>query len=520
MENKSPQNGTFYQRYDRSLNKITGDETFDNILDFIDSNPNQNNSSMVSVPSSTIGSGPSTTANTSSGSMQSGKQSFEDTTAGYFIGIDSSDGIAKWNFGNGTSFITWNGTNLVVTGSISVSSLNIPDTVTTASFHVDTSGNTWWGANVVSGLAAAPAYVTAAGAALFQNVVVGGNAVTYQITNSGMFSYGDGSDGAAVCDGATSVAGMSGTGPYTMTRDVYFTTLTVNSGVTVKTNGYRIFCSISLSMSGTLDNSGGNGTAGQIGQASSTAKAAGGSGGSGAPSGYLIGGTTGGNGGNGSQGNTNNPVAGGAGTVVSNCIGSGGVLGGAGGNGVNGGNTGGAAGTAGTATASNVKLIANWHLATLLDIGATGATVKFTPCGGGGGGGGGASANAFNTTSGGGGGGGAGGSGGIIAVYARVITIGSSGVMMCMGGNGAIGGAGISTDTANGSGGGGGGAGGNGGIVVLVYNSLSNTGSITCAAGTGSVGGTGGVGSVRNGVTGGTGANGSAGSIYQFMLSL
>ena len=38
-----------------------------------------------------------------------------------------------------------------------------------------------------------------------------------------------------------------------------------------------------------------------------------------------------------------------------------------------------------------MKLIANWHLATLLDVGATGATVKFDNSAGGGWGGSGGS---------------------------------------------------------------------------------------------------------------------------------
>lgn len=50
---------------------------------------------------------------------------------------------------------------------LSVDALDIPDTVTAASFHVDSSGNSWWGAVL---FANAPAKITAAGQATFTGV--------------------------------------------------------------------------------------------------------------------------------------------------------------------------------------------------------------------------------------------------------------------------------------------------------------------------------------------------------------
>src|SRR3990167_916579 len=38
-----------------------------------------------------------------------------------------------------------------INGGVSVTSLNIPDTTTDNSFHVDSSGNAWWGADVADG---------------------------------------------------------------------------------------------------------------------------------------------------------------------------------------------------------------------------------------------------------------------------------------------------------------------------------------------------------------------------------
>lgn len=68
--------------------------------------------------------------------------------------------------------------------STAIHSLDIPDTTTASSFHVDTAGNTWWGANVATGLAGANASVTAAGAAVFKSVTLSGNVAISGIANN------------------------------------------------------------------------------------------------------------------------------------------------------------------------------------------------------------------------------------------------------------------------------------------------------------------------------------------------
>lgn len=380
-----------------------------------------------------------------------------------------------------------------INGAVSVTSLDIPDTTTANSFHVDSSGNTWWGANVATGYTGANAHILADGSAVFKDVAIGGTTVQYVITNSGIFSYGDGSDGTATCDGSTAVAGMSRSGStYTLTRDVYFNTLTIDSGVTVKMANYRMFCSISLTNNGTIQCDGNAGTDAVGNNGGSTAGTAGAA----ISAGYFLASAAGG--GEGTSGSS---------TTHSLC-GNGGS-GGVGGAQTSPSHVGGSAGGGGTATAANVLLIANWHLATLLDIetgaaSGTGGTKLFTSGGGGGGGGYGG-----NGTLGRGGGGG--GAAGITAIYAKSITIGASGVISANGGNGGNG-------SAYGGGGGGGGA---GGLVLLVYNALTNSGSITASGGTGGTGGAAGPGSPATSAdVGGTGSDGSAGSIYQFQLSL
>ena len=505
MEKDAPQIDTIFQGYDRTLYKRGYDDPIQDQLAQMSADSGANNSTAVNVPSDSIGSGQSTDmSSVSTGGMMSGKQAFGDNTAGFFLGIDT-DGVAKWNFGNSTNFINWNGLSLVVTGSLTAGSLNIPDTTTANSFHVDTSGNTWWGSNVATGYTGANAYVLNTGMAVFKSPQIGGNILQYTVTNSGIFSFGDGSDGVANFDGSSTPSGSSkSSNTYTLTRDVYYTTMTVSDGIDVITNGYRIFCTTLLTIgggtSGKIHWDGNSGTAGQDGALGGGG--AKGVGGAALTNGYLVGALVAGDGGAGTAGNTSGINGTGVSNALNTSNGSNGGTGGAGGGG------GTVAGIGGTTTGSNVKLIANWHLATLLDISSSGSTVKFTGSASSGGGG----AGAQNVPANGGGGGGAGSNGGVIAIYAKIITINSGASVTSNGGNGGNGGNGVASGSSNGGGGGG----GNGGIILLAYNTITNSGSLTA------IGGTGGTkGNISVGGTDATnGSNGSVGTIFQFILSL
>jgi len=83
-------------------------------------------------------------------------------------------------------------------------------------------------------------------------------------TGSSIFAYGgDGSDGALVFDGSSVVLGITpSANAYTLTRDVFATSLTVNNGVTVNTGGAAIFCTGTFTNNGTVQNNGGNGNNG------------------------------------------------------------------------------------------------------------------------------------------------------------------------------------------------------------------------------------------------------------------
>lgn len=61
--------------------------------------------------------------------------------------------------------------------------------------------------------------------------------------------YGAGVDGSVTLDGTTTVLGMApSSNKYTMTSDLYFHNLTINSSVHLQPNGYRIFVKNILTM--------------------------------------------------------------------------------------------------------------------------------------------------------------------------------------------------------------------------------------------------------------------------------
>lgn len=456
------------------------------------------------------------------GNLRSGKEDFSNTDIGYILGVE--DGIPKFYLGNSTNYLNFDGSTTTIVGGLSVDSLDIPDTTTANSFHVDISGNAWWGANTATTYTGANAYVLSTGAAVFKNIQIGGSNLQYQVGNGGIFTFGDGSDGTVTFSdqgtapsGSTKTDNTAGATVYQLSRDVYYETMTINTTVTVNPNGYRIFCRTALVNNGTIARNGNNGESYDITNHTQD----GGDGATALADGYLKGSAAGGAGGSGG-GDGAVGIAGSAGSNVVNCIGtSNGATGGTGGTEGDGTFAGGAGGTGGTTTASNVKLIANWHLATLLDISSSGSSVKFTTSGtaGGGGGGGGGITGGGRP---GGGGGGGGGNGGIIAIYSKALTLGSGSFIKAnggAGGNGAKGGSGTGVV----GGGGGGGAGGNGGVIVLVYNSISNAGTIQSSGGTAGLGGDGGDssdGDPDDGDPGSPGSAGNGGAQYLFELSL
>jgi hypothetical protein len=277
--------------------------------------------------------------------------------------------------------------------------------------------------------------------------------------------FGDGSDGAVTLDGTVTVPWASKNGSaYTLTRDVFASSLTVGSGVTLNFGaGYRVFCRGTFTSNGTLANAGNAGSA------------------TGAAGGATGSGPTGGGGRAGGAGST------GAGAAGSNALVNAGNLAGAGGAGSSG-----AAGAAG-ATSNNVTPAPGAFKTPFpLLVGAYAdfnAVTQVTGAPGGGGGGG------DGTNPGGGGGSG----GGTVAIFAYSFT--SNGDINAPGGAGG-------TPTAGDCGGGGGGGGG--WIVIFTaYTPWTNNGTTNVAGGAAGAG----VG------TGAAGTAGTAGYLFAASLS-
>ncbi len=72
---------------------------------------------------------------------------------------------AKWDDSAGT---------FVISGALNASSINIPDTATANSFHVDSTGNAWWGSILIAG---AIAKVLNTGAATFTSISITGGVI-------------------------------------------------------------------------------------------------------------------------------------------------------------------------------------------------------------------------------------------------------------------------------------------------------------------------------------------------------
>jgi len=302
-------------------------------------------------------------------------------------------------------------------------------------------------------------------------------------------SFGDGRDGSQTFDGSATVLGMVPiSNVYTMTRNIYCTSITITGGRTVKTNGFKIFCT------GTLSNSGSILCEGLAGTAGSTSTGGAGATGIAATTEFMASAS-------GGAGATSSAGATGGSSLYTMRT----ATGAAGAGGAGGGTPAQGTGPGGSDAIHMFFPIFPANGPKGYDAGADGIRFKprFDPfcmpsgqaIGGGAGGGGGGRGQGP-----GGGGGGGGAGGGCLAVFASTLTANTGSVVGVSGGSGGVGGTG-------GSGyGGGGGGGGSGGYLLLYYNSASFASNTTRFAG--GAGGTNGTGSSGNGVAGTSGASG------------
>lgn len=288
--------------------------------------------------------------------------------------------------------------------------------------------------------------------------------------------FGDGSDGDVVISSNT-----------TLTRDMFYNNLTVNTGIKLYPNGYRIFVRDTLQVLGTgsIDRSGFNGQNGY--DYSPSAHNA--TGGSELSAGTLAGTYAGGMGGNSNQ--YNSAQGGFSSTAETNSIG------------VKGGN-GGASVVAGTITNANPFLSKPLPIY-LLNTTAILMKNSIGEFRGSSSGAGGDSSGGNGGTRGGGGGG---SSGGIIFISAKKIDFSSNSSVLAKGGNGGNGG---SSALGNASGGGG----GSGGVIVLIYTIMA--GAVLTEA-TATPYGNKGVKGTYGGAGGSDGSDGINGKIYSFKI--
>ncbi len=386
-------------------------------------------------------------------------------TSGQFLQTGGASANPSWAnaaAGGTVTSVTFTGDGTVLS---STPSSAVTTTGTVAASLVNQSANVVL-AGPASGSAAAPTF-RALGAA---DVIAANNS----------FYFGSGQDSAATISSGTT----------TLTRDMYYTNLTLSGTGVLKPAGFRVF------VSGTLDISGAqagaivfNGGAGSNATSATGAAAGATSYGSNTTLQTAAGGTnSGGSGSTTNGGGGGNPNVG----LLWNVQFS--AQAGAGGAG-----TGGTGGATGSGTGPNqasypYRYVTDFKSPVAVNNGQSGA-------GGGAGGG--------DSTNPGGGGGGGGGAGGPLWIAAATIARGTNSTVGIIQSKGGVGGNGY-TPTAGNCGGGGGGAGGQGGPVVIYYGAVTGSTITDAIDVTGGAGGTGGS-LVGSGSANGNGGGGGPG---------
>lgn len=347
--------------------------------------------------------------------------------------------------------------------------------------------------------------------------------------------FGDGSDGVANFNGGVVVAAsIIGSNSYQLTRNAFYSSVSISSVVTVKPVNYILFNKGTLTNTGTINADGGDANNGSNGgNASAGVVGTSGGGGTGgiraSADGYIPSVLSGGVGGTGTGGGTNSASAqppSVLGTPVFHSFTT--TSSKAGGTGGQGGistsfsspqNGGVSSGAAATLYNMPPRLPFNYNYFLDKNTDNTFSFYQGNPSTGGGGGGAGGNGNVLSYGGGGGGGGGSGAPGGIIPIISNVII--NNGIITAKGGRGGNGGNGGNaapnppSGDAGGGGTGGGGSGGDGGLVMYVTSSYTNNGQVIVTGGLGgltgqtpgsSSGGGGGVGQLGiDGVVGSSG---------------
>lgn len=434
------------------------------------------------------------------------------------------DGVFAENAGSGIELVSGND-NIVFSG-LRVESNGadgIKLTATTDNVFINNAfikNNTGYGINNVassndnlvitgnnfSGNTTAACNDAGTGTVIRGNVGVSDNS-TNALTTTTIFG-GTGSDGdVTIASGTT-----------TLTRDMYYNSLTIDSGAVLVPAHYKIFVRNTFTNNGTIRLNGNNGSNGTDGSNNNNVGGIGGAGGAVIAAGTLASVA-------GSDGGTRNTVPSstgvqGAAVNANPSEGSSGVAGGASGASGSSGGGGAGAGVAGiaggTATApiyNRIKTIFNAVNFLEFAPGSSPSRILGSAGAGSGSAGGTGGRVGGDNWAQGGGGGGSGGVGGTIFILCNEWA--GNGLIESKGGNGGNGGnggvAGGGAVNSGGGGGGGGGSGGDGGLFVIAYATKTWTGTVTLTGGSAGTGGTGGAGTGTGGA-GVAGSNGNAGN--------
>jgi hypothetical protein len=112
------------------------------------------------------------------GGFQSGKLTFSNDETGYILGLE--EGIPKLYIGTTTNYLNFDGTNVIVSGTLSAGAIDIGGSDTT-SFHVDINGNMWLGAST---FASAPGKISNTGVATLAGAIIDGTSTLAGITGT------------------------------------------------------------------------------------------------------------------------------------------------------------------------------------------------------------------------------------------------------------------------------------------------------------------------------------------------
>lgn len=147
------------------------------------------------------------------------KTDFNNTQSGFILGIDDSDSNrAKFYIGDSSNYLNWDGSTLIIAGSLVAGEIHIPNVNTTAnSFHVGSDGSGWIGATSTN-RATAPIQWTAAGVWDVGNVAgtyirINGPAGTIGTTNfsTGVAGWQINKDGSAEFENIKARGSLYGT---------------------------------------------------------------------------------------------------------------------------------------------------------------------------------------------------------------------------------------------------------------------------------------------------------------------